>query len=125
MAGRNLFQILQAELNQQNDSDSEMSSGDEYVPSDTSDSDVNLLEEDKTERTEKEEASDSDKEIPTQVCGDKSVNFYCTGWNCMAVHTTSENYDAEAQHYSLTCNANQLTRSDSGHSLNCTFLINF
>ena len=43
MADRNVFQMLHAELNQQNNSDldnsdSETLSGDKYMPSDTSDS---------------------------------------------------------------------------------------
>ena len=44
-----LFRILQAELNQQSGRDNKMTSKDKYVPSDASDSEIGLLEEDLTE----------------------------------------------------------------------------
>ena len=44
------------------------------------------MEEDLTERAEEEEAGDSDEERPTQVGGDRTVNF--TAWNRTAWRST-------------------------------------
>ena len=61
MADRNVFQMLHAELNQQNNSDSKTSL-DEYVPCDTSDSEADVLEKNLRERIKEEEAGGLDEE---------------------------------------------------------------
>ena len=80
MADRNVFQMLYAKVNQQNNSDidnsdSKTSSGEEYVPSNTSDSEADVLEKDLRERIEEEGAGDSVEERSAQVGGDTRVNF--------------------------------------------------
>ena len=60
MSDRNVFDAMQAELPSHHDSDDVDSSDDEYVPSESSDFEEDILEEDLRERTDEQEVVDSD-----------------------------------------------------------------
>ena len=68
MATRNVFEIMQAELHPQNDSnDDEESSEDESVPPESSDSEDDAVEEDLRERTDEEEIDNSNEDMSAHV----------------------------------------------------------
>ena len=68
MATRNVFEIMQAELHPQNDSDDdEESSEDESVPPESSDSEDDAVEEDLRERTDEEEIDNLNEDMSAHV----------------------------------------------------------